>query len=443
MSKKVLLHFLCLLFWMAATAQQDSIQLPDNAKTGWSFGAVPAVSYNSDLGFQYGGIVNFYDYGTGEKYPKYNHSLYLEISRFTKGTGINRFFYDSETLIPTIRMTTDIGWLTEKALNFHGFNGYDAVYNPEWEDEDHADYKSRVFYRHDRKIIRIMSDFQGALKYKNLRWLAGFAFMNIKTAPVDVEALNKKGKNDPLPDVRGLYDQYIDWRIVKETGSNGDWLNNLKVGIVYDSRESEANPMKGIWSEMLFFGNPIDGLTDEPFTKISITHRQYFTLKPDKISFAVRMNFQSTISGKAPFYIQPYMIGSFMNNSNTDGLGGAKTLRGVLRNRVVGDGFVMGNFEGRWKFLRMELFKQNIYVSFNSFWDTGRVTKKIDVDTSNVPPDQYARYFNPKKERFHHTLGAGFRIVMNENFVAAADYGIPLDSRDGKSGLYIGMNFLF
>ena len=166
MSKKVLLNLLCLLFWRAATAQQDSIQLPDNAKTGWSFGAVPALSYNSDLGFQYGGIVNFYDYGTGENYPKYNHSLYLEISRFTKGTGINRFFYDSEKLIPNIRMTTDISWLTEKALNFYGFNGYDAVYNPEWEDEDHPEYKSRVFYRHDRKVIRMMSDFQGALKYK-------------------------------------------------------------------------------------------------------------------------------------------------------------------------------------------------------------------------------------------------------------------------------------
>ncbi|MFN4152199.1 MAG: Obg family GTPase CgtA, partial [Candidatus Sericytochromatia bacterium] len=76
------------------------------------------------------------------------------------------------------------------------------------------------------------------------------------------------------------------------------------------------------------------------------THRQYFTLKPDRISVAVRLNYQSTISGKAPFYIQPYMIGSYMNNSNTDGLGGAKTLRGVLRNRVVGDGFVMADIPG-------------------------------------------------------------------------------------------------
>jgi hypothetical protein len=32
---------------------------------------------------------------------------------------------------------------------------------------------------------------------------------------------------------------------------------------------------------------------------------------------------------------------------------------------------------------------------------------------------------------------------MNENFIVAVDYGMPLDNRDGKGGLYIGLNFLF
>lgn len=443
MFNKTALKFICLLIWTSATAQLDSINLPDNAKKGWSFGALPAVSYNSDLGFQYGGIVNFFHYGTGENYPKYNHSLYLEISRYTKGSGINRFFYDSDQLIPNIRITTDISWLTDKALDFYGFNGYDAVYNPEWEDEDNANYKSRVFYRHDRDIFRIMTDLQGSLKHNKIRWLAGIACMNIKTAPVDIEALNKKKNNNPLPDVPGLYDHYVDWGIIKETHNNGDWINNLKVGIIYDTRDFEANPMKGIWSEILFFGNPIEGLTDEPFTKISITHRQYFTLKPEKIALAIRLNFQGTLSGNVPFYMQPYMINSFINTSNSDGLGGAKTLRGVLRNRVVGDGILLTNFEGRWKFWHTKLFKQNVYLGLNAFWDSGRVVKNIKVDTRNVPEDQYDFYFDEKAEQLHHTLGGGLRFVMNENFIVAVDYGIPLDDRDGESGIYIGLNFLF
>ena len=444
MVKIPVMSLICLFGGLSIVAQTDSIKLPDNAKKGWTFGALPAVSYNSDLGFQYGGIVNFFHYGNGENYPKYNHSLYLEISRYTKGSGINRFFYDSEKWIPNLRITTDISWLTDKALDFYGFNGYEAVYNPEWEDENNPNYKSRVFYRHDRDIFRVMTDFQGSIKNTNVRWLAGFASMNIKTAPVDIEALNKKkDKQDPLPDVPGLYDNYLEWGIIKETGNNGDWINNLKVGIVYDTRDFEANPMKGIWSEVLFFGMPFDGLTDASFTKISITHRQYFTIKPEKIAIAVRMNYQGTISGKVPFYMQPYIISSFTNTSNSDGLGGSRTIRGVLRNRVVGDGIVLTNLEGRWKFWHTKLFKQQVYLGLNAFWDSGRVVKKIAVNTNNVPEEQFNSYFDNNAEQFHHSLGGGLRFVMNENFIVAVDYGVPLDARDGNSGLYVGLNFLF
>jgi hypothetical protein len=32
---------------------------------------------------------------------------------------------------------------------------------------------------------------------------------------------------------------------------------------------------------------------------------------------------------------------------------------------------------------------------------------------------------------------------MNENFVIAVDYGRALNKQDGKSGMYIGLNYLF
>jgi hypothetical protein len=32
---------------------------------------------------------------------------------------------------------------------------------------------------------------------------------------------------------------------------------------------------------------------------------------------------------------------------------------------------------------------------------------------------------------------------MNQNFIIAVDYGIAADERDGDSGLYIGLNYLF
>jgi len=71
------------------------------------FGALPAVSFDSDLGFQYGLILDLFQYGEG-RFPHYDHRLFFDISRFTKGSGIFRMMYDSEKLIPRVRTTVDI-----------------------------------------------------------------------------------------------------------------------------------------------------------------------------------------------------------------------------------------------------------------------------------------------------------------------------------------------
>ncbi|MCD4769041.1 MAG: hypothetical protein K8R35_02595, partial [Bacteroidales bacterium] len=107
----------------------SAIAQEENIKTGWNLGALPAVSYNTDLGFQYGAFMNLYHYGDGANYPAYNHSLYFEVSRYTKGSSTYRFMYDSDVLIPGISLTTDLSYLTDAAFDFYGFNGYKAVYN--------------------------------------------------------------------------------------------------------------------------------------------------------------------------------------------------------------------------------------------------------------------------------------------------------------------------
>ena len=446
LKKNILLIFMLLSMLSILQAQEEEKSAAKRIKTGWTFGALPAISYDTDLGFQYGALVNFYYYGDGKTYPKYLHSLYAEVSRYTKGSGINRFFYDSEHLIPGIRITSDLSYLTEKALDFYGFNGYDAVFNEDWSNDESDDYITRMFYRHERKMFRFMTDFQGKFSYKPLRWVAGFGILHNKVAPVDLERLNKgKDDEDKLPDVPGLYDKYVSWGIIKEDEKEGGWSNYLKLGLVFDTRDFEPNPMKGIWSEVVLFAAPgFLGNGDYGFAKISATHRQYFTLVKDRLSFVYRLNYQGTIAGDVPFYMQPYMINSFSNSSNTDGLGGSNTLRGVMRNRVVGDGFAFGNAEFRWKFFKTVLWKQNIYLGLNAFADAGMVLQKVDLDLSKVPDIvELQNYFLTDEESMHTTYGAGLRIVMNENFIVAVDYGRPFDKRDGGGGIYIGLNYLF
>jgi outer membrane protein assembly factor BamA len=439
-----LMMILFLILGFTASAQEDTLS-KQNIKTGWTFGLLPAISFNTDLGFQYGGLINLYHFGDGSTYPRYRHSLYAEWSKYTKGSGINRLFYDSEYLIPGVRVTADLCYLPDMALDFYGFNGYQAIYNPDFENDTHPDYKSRMFYRHQRNTFRFIGDLRSPIRGSNFKWVAGVGVMHNQVAPVDLERLNEgKATADLLPEIPGLYEKYIEWGIIDQKEKDGGWSNNIKLGLIYDTRDFEPNPMQGVWSEIVLFAAPeFLGNCNLGYAKLSATHRQYFTLIPEKLSFVYRIGGQATVAGKTPFFMQPYMISSYNPSATSDGLGGAKNLRGILRNRVVGDAIAYGNAEFRWKFFRAVILNQNLYLALNLFTDAGQVIKPIEVNLDEVPEGERALYFNPGKDMLHTSAGIGLRIVLNENFIVAADFGRAFDRRDGTSGLYIGLNYLF
>jgi len=434
--KKIWLTLVC-SFLVVMVIAQDEV-----AKTGWNFGALPTITFDTDLGFQYGALVNFYHYGDGTRYPNYNHSLYFEVSRFTKGSGINRFYYDSDQLIPGLQTSLDISFLSDMAYNFYGFNGFDAVVNPGWIDDENDDYITRMFYKYDRKMFRFKVDLQGKFSGEKLRWAAGVNLLNFNIGSVDLEKLNKgKDEDELLDDVPGLYEKYQDWGIISPEEADGGFVPELKAGLVYDTRDNRPNPMKGIWTEAVLVGAPEFLGAESGFAKLSFTHRQYFTIIPNDLSLAYRLAYQSTIAGHVPFYYQTQIIVSELKGYTIEGLGGAKSLRGILLNRIVGDGFFFGNLEARWKFARFQFINNNFYLGLNGFMDFGQITKKIEA----IPTNIYGSldYFNPDAEKMHFSYGAGLRIVMNQNFVIAVDYGLAADERDGDSGLYIGLNYLF
>lgn len=438
--KNIIITFL-FLFTILSVCSQDVEQEYKKIKKGWNFGVLPVVGYNSDLGFQYGGLINLYNYGDGSQFPKYKHSIFLEISRYTKGSGVFRLFYDTEYLIPKIRFTSDIIYLPEQTMDFYGFNGYEAVYNRNFTDDSSSDYKSRVFYNHSRNFLRLKFDLRGKTFLKNFDWIFGYRFMNVKVGSVPIDKLNKgKSQNDKLPDVPGLYDKYVEWGIISQGEADGGLSNNLKVGIIYDTRDNEPNPMKGMWSEIVLL-NSFN--KDFIFGKLSVTHRQYFTIIPVKLSFAYRLGYQGIIYGDAPFYLLPYMAFSYMPVANFDGLGGSKTVRGMIRDRVVADGVAFGNFEFRYKFWHFDFINQHWYVAFNPFLDAGITTQKKKLDLSRVSDDEFYKYFDPGAESMHLTYGGGLHIAMNENFVIAAEVGMPVKKSDGGLRVYIGMNWLF
>lgn len=432
-------------------------------KTGWNFGALPAVTFSTDQGFQYGALVNLFDYGDGAIYPDYYHRIYIEASTFTKGSSILRIMYDSDYLIKGIRYAVDLSYMPDFAYDFYGFNGFGSVYTSEWTDDElvngnlSPDYRSRLFYGMKRNLFRFKNDFIGNIGDNNWHWNAGLSIQQFKTDYLDVTRFNKgKETDDPKyldPAQPTLFQYYTEAGIISEEEADGGWITGIKGGISYDTRDQRACPMKGIWAETGVEVVPEFLGAESSFGKFYLTWRQYFTLKEDDLSLAYRLGYQTTLYGDVPFYYQGQVIVSELRGASSEGLGGSKTLRGILRNRVVGNGFAYANAELRWKMVRFRFINQNFYLGTNYFIDAGMVTDPVDVDIAafsdylDTEPfdrsESIDNYLQDVKDTPHMAAGLGLKIAMNENFIISADIGKALKEQDGGMEFYIGLNYLF
>ncbi len=402
-------------------------------KTGFGFGALPAISYDSDLGFQYGALVNLYDYGDGTKFPKYNHSLYIELSTFTKGSTIARVRYDSESLIPKVRTTLDVAYVPDQMADFYGFNGYQSKFDKEL----NKNYRS--FYKNEKNTFRIKADFQGYFGESKFGWVGGYAFYNFKIDTVNIDKLGLSA----IPD-GDLFQKYQNWGLINAAEADGGSINYLKAGLKYDSRDQNACPTKGIFTEAVIQTAPKFINQEFPHNKMAVIHRQYFTIAKDLL-FAYRLDYQMTLgNSKVPFFAQPELITSYLIAASNQGLGGKSSLRGVLRNRVVGDAVGFGNFEFRYNFLRFEWLKQNFYIGTNVFFDSGIILKPIEMNLNDLSEADLAKYFSPYESgKLHSSAGIGLKIGWNENFIISADFGKAFNKQDGNIGMYVGLNYLF
>jgi len=449
--KKSLLLVLILGISLISFAQEDSTKTEKKIKKGLVLGPLPVIAFDSDLGVQYGALLNLYFYGDGSTYPQYKHLIYMEAAYSTKGSGIFRLFYDSDQILKNkdkyLRLSVDLSYLMESGLGFYGFNGYQANYNTAFETTDDSQYITRMYYRMQRNIFRAQADVQGRIIGKKLRWVFGMAYMNFYAANVDVDRLNEGKDSDLLPDTTTLFNDYKKYGIIKPQEADGGNLTMVKGGLVWDTRDLEANPNKGLWDEAVLYTFPgFLGNSENAFTGFTIIHRQYLTLIKKRLTFAYRLGYKGLLAGDMPFYFDSYMVSSYSLLANRDGLGGASTIRGMLRDRVVGNGFGYGNFCLRYKFWYFNFLGSPSYLALNGFVDMGQVFQPRSIDgtiKAQMEKDYPNRYFNDDQDHMHYSFGGGIHFAMNENFVVRFNYGKVLNSQDGNQSFYITTNWVF
>lgn len=432
--KKHLLIALALLLSVSAFSQKKEI-----IKKGWNFGPLPVVGYDADLGFQYGVCCDIFNYGDGSRYPRYNYKFNVEASRYTKGSGVFRFYSDMPYVLDDTKLFFDVTYFYAKKYEFFGFNGFEAsTFDP------YLDFEKDGYHFINRNQFRFVGSMQRPFfDVPNLYWTAGLAYYNTK-----VNRINMEGYEDQVT----LYENYVNTGIIKEDEAHGGNTTQIRLGMVYDSRDHNSDPTRGIYAEATLVGAP-DFIDRKGYGNLSYTFlwRQYLPLYQDKLTFAYRLGAQNRIAGKTPWYMINNLNTMFFQKMYTEGLGGAVTMRGVNRNGVIGEGFAFANVELRWRIVGFQFINQNWQVALNPFFDAGMVTQKfrekemIDAEPMMPAiPDCGPMYYSGDKESIHMAAGCGLKLIMNRNLIVSAEMGRALDNRDGqKLKTFIGFNYIF
>ena len=441
---KRLITIALLLAAVCTASAQEEIK-----KTGLNFGPLPAVSYSSDLGFQYGALLDIYQYGDGSFYPDYKWKINVETSWYTKGNSVYHVFFDSKHLIPGLRVSADLTYLGNKTTNFYGYNGAAALFIPEL----NKIVDGQGLYMMRRDDFRFEFTTQGQFGDSHWGWVAGLAFNSYKTGHAVNKSLNA------AVDL-SLYDIYLKHDIIPAAEANGGNHLDIKLGVVFDTRDHENNPTRGTNLEAFFFGSPdfLNGKRDyrNDYLKLAVHFRQFFPLA-DRLVFAGHLAFQGLIAGNAPFYslqtIQP------INRKNiiTDGLGSISSVRGTVVNRLQGNSYAWANFELRWSFAKFRWINQNWAIALNPFFDMGMIVAPYrleqmksllqdDTRVATVGNKVYtvADLYTQQAEKLHMSAGAGLHIIMNQNFNIACELGKCFSQSDGTGlGMRIGLNYIF
>ncbi|MCQ2153196.1 MAG: outer membrane protein assembly factor [Bacteroidales bacterium] len=424
----------------------------DVVKKGYNLGPLPAIAYDADKGVQIGAVLQLFNYGDGSEYPAYNSKAYVEYSYFTKGSHLIQLRYDNRTLIPGIRWSSTVRASIDKARDFYGFNGYASSFDINL---------PSAFYRCRRNDVLVKSDFLGVI-LPHFRWEAGIFFNYFGIKDIDIDNLNRgKAEEKQFHGDRTLYSIYRDAGILGVNEAGGGYAGGIRAGLEYDTRDKEGAPSRGIWAEG-HVSAALPGLSSVQHYRYSLTFRHYVPIVSDDVlTFAYRLNYEGTFGKNAPYYSLSYMT-AMGERCDFEGMGGYQTVRGIMRSRVVGLDMATYNAEFRWRFYRFNLWKQNFALAFNLFSDGTMVTRNVDLsalpqsadvrDTRTGDITTVQLKSDRTADRPHITFGAGLRLIMNENFIIAAEYGMPVSrllknspirNQDGTGAFYFNVGYLF
>ena len=417
-----------LLAGFTASAQERK----ESTKTGWSLGLLPAFSYNNDMGFLIGALAQVYDYGDGTVYPNYQHKFVANMNIYSRGAKQVTLDYDSKYLIPGKRVTVGLSYMDNPLYGFYGFNGAVSPYHADLDLRKSADGSDGIaFYADHQRQLSVKMDLQGHLT-DHLNWIGSASYSWQRYTETAFRVYDGS---------ESLFHQYAAAGLIQEADTWGHRME-LKGGMVYDTRDFETHPERGIFATVTAIGGISVSEGMRSSLVLSADLRQYIPVFPSRLTLAYQLAYKGLVAGSLPFYALP-----------------AFAMRGSFGNRMMGNGVAWASADLRLCAARFRALKQDFEVGLVAFTDAGAVIQYYKLAEqltlgeerfSKVLADEiigpYASIFDSAiatKERLHCSVGGGFWFSMNKNFLVAIEFGHPLHSQDGTLGVYINMGFSF
>lgn len=226
--------------------------------------------------------------------------------------------------------------------------------------------------------------------------------------------------NAYAPTVHGKTKLTEDHEAGEISGYDGGYVNLLRFGLVYDTRDFEPDPSKGLFLEVTHERSEKAIGSDYQYNKMFYSGRFFYSPFPktfEKLVLAGRVAFVNS-KGNVPFYEYRNMWGT---EGNISGLGGRTTLRGYMQDRFIGRAMGFGNMEVRWKFYEVPGFAFNLvpFFDFGRVWDEARKANLKD---------------------YKYSYGAGLRIAWNQSTIIYIDVA---SSRENSGQVYMNFNHIF
>ena len=453
--------FVTLLLCAAAAITVAAQEKEKEMKTGWSFGVLPTATYSLDNGFQAGAFGDVYYYGDGNTYPDPLHKISWEASYFTKSHRMRLYLaYDSKYLIPNMRINASVTYMNDPLYSLWGFNGGASLaglpqpYTEYWSNRTlDGDGNGLNYFGMSRKMLRILANVQGRI-VDHLNWAAGVNFWHWKWGDMQDTGFKVDGDDNKhyYSKEKTLYRDYQALGIIHADEALGGNALEINAGLVYDTRDIEAAPNRGIWAEAYLNGNVLE----HQYLKACVYFRQYISI-PIHIPagdpvFAYRLAWQHTIAGETPVYMiqnNPLLV---QRNMISEGFGSSNTIRGLRENRILTEGMAWANLELRVKLVNFKLFNQYFYVAANPFFDAGVITKPYRAAEFEAAKASAAATYFPLAQLYDQTkvgdivysAGAGLKLAMNQNFIISVELAKCLyKPLDAGLWLGIGINYQF